>query len=208
MISHHINNAHCIVWEVLPQVSAQLEVSSFSNSSSDLIVMCRPLLSMKMSVSQLAIINFFLHWGQISSNMSTGERRVFGAEVIIRRTPFACSLCLECFCKSWVTSSPSLNLWRSTHGSVPTDSHFHKQMSDNLMTSSPRLPPCTHGSSVCLLALLLFQLLVSIYFVYLWFNFSGVYIVTWMICVSVHTCSSNLTPHHTLLAGRSRRVWA
>lgn len=79
---------------------------------------------------------------------------MFGAEVIIHRTQFVWALCLPCTCISWVTSSPSLCVWQrlqkqpqihcETHGSVPTASHFHKQMSDNLMTPSSPLPPCIH----------------------------------------------------------------
>lgn len=42
--------------------------------------------------------------------MSSCERRVFGAEVIIHRTQFACSLYLLCTCIYWVTSSPSLSV--------------------------------------------------------------------------------------------------
>lgn len=88
--------------------------------------------------------------------MSTRELQVFGAEVIIHRTQFVRALCLPCTCISCVLSPLSLCVWQplqqrpqihcETHGSVPTASHFHKQMSDNLMTPCSPLPPCTHTS--------------------------------------------------------------
>lgn len=89
--------------------------------------------------------------------MSTHGRQVFGAEVIIHRTQCVCALFAvhlyilgDFFSVSlcvWLRLQKQPRIHCETHGSVPTASHFHKQMSDNLMTPSSPLPPCTHTSS-------------------------------------------------------------
>lgn len=76
-----------------------------------------------------------------------------GSTVNIQRTRFACSLCLlrnrmssvtpsllpMCLAPAAVKETQHIHIHCGSDGSVPTSSHFHKQMSQNPdITSSPR----------------------------------------------------------------------
>lgn len=137
---------------VLLQVSEQQDVSSFSCTSSDWF---SRVLSVKMSVSQLASSASLPLRTTLSKHVSLWVSSVQSWNHYPQDT-----VCLLCTCISWVTSSPSLSVFGSNWGHglrssarqtglVPTAPHFHKQMSDNLMTLSTPLPPCAHTYSYC-----------------------------------------------------------
>lgn len=85
-------------------------------------------------------MNFFALWGETSSNMLPYECEVSLSAVwpsLHARCVFTARVCR-------VTSSPALPLFgsgcRDDLESVPTASHFHKQMSGNIMTPSSPHP--------------------------------------------------------------------
>lgn len=116
------------------------------------VFMCRPLLSMKMSFSKLASLTSFpseyksLQTCQLGS-VECLELKLLSTGHCLRARSVCCALVcprwlLPC---DWLQKQPQIQC--GTDGSVPTASHFHKQMSDNLMITSSPLPPCTHTSS-------------------------------------------------------------
>lgn len=121
--------------------------------------MCLPLLSMKMSVSQLASLTSHPLRTNLSKHVnlwasSVGSWSHYPQDTVCVLALFAVhsgdffpvSRCV------WQRLQRRPQMQCGTDGSVPTASHFHKQMSDNLMTPSAPLPPCTHTSYVSPLA--------------------------------------------------------
>lgn len=121
-------------------------------------VMCRPLLSMKMSVSQLASLTSVpsedtsLQTRELVSVWSWSHYIHTGGHSLHAR-----SVCCALVYPGWLLPHHPLCVFGcrnnlryiqcGTDTSVPTASHFHKQMSDNLLTPSSPLPPCTHTAS-------------------------------------------------------------
>lgn len=130
--------------------------SRFSSSSSDSFSCVALCSKKKMSVSQLASLTSFPLRTNLSKHVNLWPSSVWSwshypQDIVCVRALFAVHLYIlgDFFPVSprvWQRLQKQLQIHFETHRPVPTASHFHKQMSDNLMTPSSPLRPCKHTS--------------------------------------------------------------